>query len=1186
MKTISILQTRIAASLVLSLLTGTTQLSLAHETAGKNLIHSINVNYELYQLSKNHLEGYSEQIGGGMYTYPSLRDDVRQSMITRASTGKAGFEFYTSTVPADYKADLVHFFFYSDIDLNNLEPYDIQVNGTALLSFRPDEKGNLEILDNPGNGNASFHMYRRDVNGDGQGAFRLSIPVDMLTLGQKARISVYGQARGTNAWFMLFKEPNTIQWLRDVAAHDVSFSVKQFNDKLLIDAPAHLVGLKVMVVSDGKKSKKAEFLLQGEMAKASLIAPAPRNTFVIRYGEEEFAVDMKNGDGSMNENEVRGKFVYTSHAHVHSGWTADFTKRYRPEYYGAYEPFFDNKYEKGLISMMNSSHQDIAWVDRPEVCIIMRDTLLLTPIIRDAFARQDYGFDIEDGLMLREYIGRHPDAKEKITELLNRKLLSVGATYNCPYEDMYGPEDLVRQLYLGKLWVKKNFGGYDSKVYWNVDVPGKTLQFPQLLKKAGVDYMVISRHARSMTHWASPDGSSVFTYSPGHYGEDIIHLSKAMGEKVKYGAEQVVWWSRYFEGGETQTPLLSSQDMLPAIDYTDYIEAWNNTESVRDVNSQEKEVFFPHMELMTVDEYMPLAEKHATSIDTIRGERPNVWLYIHGPAHHDALTASRKASKLLPAAEKFLTVANLLDEDKMPYPYEEIDLGWQAKIYPDHGWGGHDGDITDNLFKERLVESQVRGEKLLDKATGFIAQRVNTQEMKGIPVILFNSLSWERTDPVSVKLNFPRGKAQGLGVITSDKKEVPVQFAEVTKHSDGSIKHAELVFVAENIPSMGYSTYYVKPQMKSNAIQNASGFESTYENDFYKVTFAQGGIEQVYDKELGRNLFSTKQFKVGEIYTLQSEGNGAGEFGDVQQPFMKDFDQVSIHGASWEVVASGDVYTTYKLVQDIKHARVVQEVTLYHKLKRIRFENKLENWDGTMYREFRTAYPVAIKNSTVRHEVPFGTVEVGKDEIHSAGERYTPLCKDVHPRAIMDWISAGDENMLITLSSSVAAADWINPTKDGDADLLQHVLLASRRSCHWEGNEYSQAGNHSYSHVLTSSRAGAIDGSRISKQHNDPLKVVVNPEKSVKASLPEALEFFGIDRDNVIVTAVKKAEEGEGIVLRMYDSEGQGAEVEVESFFKLNNLKHTNLIEEYGKPIEKIEISPFGIETYLVEAEL
>ncbi|MEE4213811.1 MAG: hypothetical protein V2I34_02025, partial [Bacteroidales bacterium] len=810
---------------------------------------------------------------------------------------------------------------------------------------------------------ARYYLYRRDGNGDGVGAFRLGVPARMVKKGEKAEISVTGRAKGSNAWFMLFKVPNAIKWLSHAALNDVSFSVRQFTGQLLIDAPAHLAGQEMYLVSDGVKSETATFKLQGEIAKAAVNSAVPTESFQIIYGDDVYKVEIRSGDGNINENIVKGDYFYMSHAHVHNGWTAEFTKRYRPDFYSAYEPFFERKYEKGLVSLMNSSHQDIAWVDNPGACIIMRDTLLLSPIIKDAFARKDYGFDIENGLMLREYLERHPGSQAKITELLKRKLLSVGATYNCPYEDMYDGEDLVRQLYLGKLWVKKNFGGYDSKVYWNVDVPGKTMQFPQILKKAGVDYMVISRHARSLTYWASPDGSSVFTYSPGHYGEDLNHLSKDPGDQVKYGAEQVVWWSPYFEEGKTHTPLLSSQDMLPAIDYSDYIVNWNNTESVLDENSREQKVYFPHMELMTMDEFMPLAEQYASNIDTIRGERPNVWVYIHGPAHHDALSASRKASKLLPAAEKFLTIASLIDEEKMPYPCEELDAGWKAKIYPDHGWGGHDGDITDNLFKERLLESQVIGEKLLHKATGFIAQRVKTDEKKGIPVILFNSLSWERTDPVRISLDLPEGKAQGLRVMTPDKKEVPVQFARVTKHSDGSIDHAELVFIAENIPSLGYKTYYVKPGMKSNIPNETPEYKPVYENDFYKVTFADGGIEQVYDKKLKRKLFSTGQFKVGEIFTLQSEGNGAGEFGDVQQPFMKDFDRVGVHGAGWELAEAGNVYSTYKLVQDIKHARVEQKVTIYHKLKRIQFNNNLLNWDGTLYREFRTAYPVAIKNS-------------------------------------------------------------------------------------------------------------------------------------------------------------------------------------------------------------------------------
>ncbi|MCT4587598.1 MAG: glycosyl hydrolase-related protein [Carboxylicivirga sp.] len=1161
-----------------------TGIILAHESAGRNQIYDVNTNYELSQLSKNDIDGFSSQIGGGVYSYPSLRDDVREAMIARASTGKAGFEFYTSLVPMDHSSETVTFFFYSDADLNKREPYDIKVNGQHLLSFQADENGKLNISNQVSKADAQFYLFRRDGNGDGIGAFRLTVPVNMLEKGKMAKISVTGHAKGSNAWFMLFKVPNALKWLREAAKHDISFSIRQFTDKLLIDAPEFLVGKPVYLVSDGKRSKEELFKRQGVMAKASVKADVPMKSLKIVYDGQVYQVDFKGADGIVDESVVKGRYLYASHAHMHNGWQANLTRRFRPDFYKAYEPFFDNKYQKGLLSIMNSSHQDIAWVDRPEACIIMRDTLLLTPIIKDAFARKDYGFDIEDGLMLREYLERHPDAKDKLTELLNRKLLSVGATYNCPYEDMYDAEDLVRQLYLGKLWVKKNFGAYDSKVYWNVDVPGKSLQFPQILKKAGVDYMVISRHAKSMFHWQSPDGSSVFTYSPGHYGEDLIHLSKNMGDKLKYGAEQVVWWSRYFDDEETQAPLLSSQDMLPAIDYSKYIEVWNNTDSVIDENNKKQMVFFPHMELMTMDEYLPLAAKNATAVDTIQGERPNVWVYIHGPAHHDALTASRKASKLLPAAEKFLTIASLIDKNKMAYPSDELDRAWQAKIYPDHGWGGHDGDVTDNLFKEKLLESQFMADRLLDKATGFLAQRVKTNEKKGIPVILFNSLSWERTDPVTITLDFTKGEAQGLSVFNADKKRVPMQIASVSEHADGSIKRVELIFIAEDIPSLGYKTYYVRPEMKRNKIKKTPKNQSLYENNFYKISFDKGGIDQVYDKEFGRNLFTTKQFKVGEVFTLQSEGNGAGEFGDVQQPFMKNFDQVSKHGASWELVQDGDVYSKYRLTQQIRHAKVEQNVIIYHRLKRIQFENKLLNWDGELYREFRTAYPVAIKNSSIKHEVPFGTVEVGKDEINSAGERYTPLCKDVHPRAIMDWISADDNDLCITLSSSVAAADWINPATNGDADLLQHVLLASRTSCHWEGNEYSQAGNHTFSHVLTSSKVGDIRGTRVAKEFNEELKVIVNPDKSAKANLPESVSFFNIDKNHLIITAIKKAEANDDIVIRLYDSEGIDSSVKLNSFFKLNNLRHTNIIEENPKSVEEINVGHHAIETFLLDA--
>ena len=1155
-----------------------------HGGGGHNHIHEINTAYKLYQMCKNDIEGFHSKIGGGDYQYPSIRDEVNQHMISRASTGVMYFEFLTNAVPETHAGPTVTFAFYSNIDLNLRQPYDVFVNKELALTFIANEDGTLKILNKEDGTMAEYVLVKRDLNKDGVGLFRLTLPIAMTGKGKQARIKVQGHKKGSNSWFMLAKANNLLENLKMSAEEEASFSIKAKDGVMYIDAPTHFAGRTVQIVSDGKKSKKGIFKAQGELAKASITLKAPKKEFRIIYGEDDITIPLKNGNAP-NTSDILGAYFYAYNAQVQNGWQASITKLYKPSLFNAYDDFFDRRNEGGKVSVMNSSHQDIAWVDRPEVCIILRDTLVLTPVINDAFTRSDYGFDIEDGLMLREYLNRHPDAQEKITTLLDKKLVSVGASYNCPYEDMYDGEGLVRQFYLGKKWVKKTFGGYDSKVYWNVDVPGKTLQFPQIMKKAGVEYMVISRHAKGMFNWESPDGSAVFTYSPGHYGNDILELSKELSSKMKYTAKQVVYWEPSFKEGHTITPLLSSQDMIPAMDYSDFIEAWNNFESVKDNNGKENMVYFPDMELMTADEFMPLARKNATNIETIRGERPNVWVYIHGPAHHDALTASREASKLLPAAEKFMAIAHTLDSKRMPYPYGDFDKAWQSKIYPDHGWGGHDGDITDNLFKEKLVESRTMGTDLLKKGTKFIANRIKTDDKKGIPVVLFNSLSWERTDPVTVSINLEKGKAKSLEVQSADKDPIATQVSNEVRYEDGSIKSVDLVFIAKNIPAIGYATYYVKPTTKSSRKSNPGTSTTTYENDFYKISFETGGIGQIYDKELKRELFKSGDLKAGEVFTLYSEGNGAGEFGDIQQPFMKDFDKVSNHQANWEILSTGDVFTTYRIKQPILHAIVEQDVTIYHELKRVLFETRLLNWSGELYREFRIAFPIAMDNALVTHEVPFGAVKVGQDEIDTAGDRYTALAKDVHPRAIMDWFSASDDDLTVTLSSSVAAFDWIDPTTDSEDTLLQHLLLASRTSCHWEGNEYSQAGDHSYHNILTSHKTGSLEGMRIAEQQNDPLHVVVYPDASAKASLPERLGFFSVDQGNINVSTIKKAEDSDDLVVRMYDVEGKDTKVKMDSFFKMENLQHMNIIEENPKPTATMNVSKFGIETFSFQAK-
>ena len=85
---------------------------------------------------------------------------------------------------------------------------------------------------------------------------------------------------------------------------------------------------------------------------------------------------------------------------------------------------------------------------------------------------------------------------------------------------------------------------------------------------------------------------------------------------------------------------------------------------------------------------------------------------------------------------------------------------------------------------------------------------------------------------------------------------------------------------------------------------------------------------------------------------------------------------------------------------------------------------------------------------------------VGKDEIKTAGERYTPLCKDVHPRAIIDWISATDDEIgrYDQFFCSGCRLDRPNRSVSGSGLYCNICYWLVGVSCHWEGNEYSQAG--------------------------------------------------------------------------------------------------------------------------------
>ena len=179
------------------------------------------------------------------------------------------------------------------------------------------------------------------------------------------------------------------------------------------------------------------------------------------------------------------------------------------------------------------------------------------------------------------------------------------------------------------------------------------------------------------------------------------------------------------------------------------------------------------------------------------------------------------------------------------------------------------------------------------------------------------------------------------------------------------------------------------------------------------------------------------------------------------------------------------------------------------------------------------AMPLKMNEGEVSYEVPFGIVTVGRDEMEgAAGERYTSVCREIHPRGIENWIGADGDRFGVTLSSSVAVADYIDPTENpAKSPVLQPLLIASRRSCHGEGNEYLQTGDHHFEFSFTSHAPGRETGQRFGRQANEKLMVITGVRQYRDASLPEEMSFFSLkgETDTSVISAVKKAEDGNAV---------------------------------------------------------
>src|SRR3989442_10407469 len=153
-------------------------------------------------------------------------------------------------------------------------------------------------------------------------------------------------------------------------------------------------------------------------------------------------------------------------------------------------------------------------------------------------------------------------------------------------------------------------------------------------------------------------------------------------------------------------------------------------------------------------------------------------------------------------AEEFASLATLYGR---PYPQDEMELAWKNLLFDDfHDILPGSGIAVNYLDAKRNLEDVSRvGREILDGSLAEIAARINTTG-PGVPVAVFNSMSWPRNEVVEAEVQLPSA-APAIQVVDGTGKPVPSQLLAIDKAT-----HRTRLLLKATVPGLGYRTYYVR----------------------------------------------------------------------------------------------------------------------------------------------------------------------------------------------------------------------------------------------------------------------------------------------------------------------------------------------------------------------------------------
>jgi len=713
-------------------------------------------------------------------------------------------------------------------------------------------------------------------------------------------------------------------------------------------------------------------------------------------------------------------------------------------------------------------------------------------------------------------------------------------------------ESLCRHLLYTRQWMKQKFGldPEDVKIDWSPDTFGHAHTVPSILARGGVNRYYFHRTAPHnwLFKWRSPDGSEIYAFKdrdkyayngpidPADMGAMLCSFTAQTGLKdylYVYGVGD-------HGGGPTRRDLRRFREAAE----------WP---------------IFPTIKHSSTRAFFDAVEKANPKLPVVDADLNFTFEGCY-TAQSNIKRATRVSEIILPEAEAMALIAGA--EAKMPYPSDTLFTAWRHTLFSHFhdilpGSGVHSTyEYSQGLFQE----IQAAASTIRTRALRALAKKVNTSFAApaadatfggalgdglgagagdpsvpgGItgynagapsaePVLIYNQKPWSRTETVFAKVWNKEIADDRVVVRDASGKEVRGQV--VARSGYWGHSFVTVAFKAENVPALGYKVYAIDqspvpvpaegvkidrkfPEGTESMIVeiNESG---VMENEFLRVEmdFASGAIKHIIDKATGYDYVPEgKLLGLLEAYTEVHRGMSAWCIGQIAE--VKPF----IQGAKLHPISWGPNRAAFRAEHTYNNSRIAVEVGLNAGSRMIDFKLNMR-WveigtPETGVPMLRVAFPVNVKNAEPVYEIPFGA----QKRVQSLQE--IPALK---------WADLSDEKFGVTL---------VNDSKYGHSCVDDTLRLTLIRSS-YDPDPLPEVSDHEIKFGIMAHTGGCdvCAATRIGEQFNSPMAIVSTTVQ--KGSLPAEKSYVEVLTPNVFLAAVKKAEDGKGVVIRLFEMTGK-----------------------------------------------